>query len=248
VEIIDGLRANTSKGTIGSVRALLERGPRGSVLDAPAGTGAMSKILRDLGFEVTALEIDRDLFRVEGVGVVSADMNRGLPFPDASFDHAVCVDGIEHLENPYFTVREFERVLRPGGRLVFSTPNISAFRSRFRFLMTGHHNKGKTPLPEESPTPLDHINLLTFSECRYALHRAGFAIESVVTNRVKAASYPYALLYPLAALTTAAAFRHEKDPRQRDLNRGIYRQLLSWPVAMGETLIVEARKTASGDA
>ena len=40
------------------------------------------------------------------------------------------------------------RVLRPGGLFVLSTPNVSSLRSRFRFLLTGGHNRFKLPLDE----------------------------------------------------------------------------------------------------
>ena len=250
MEIIGGLRANTTAGTTRKVLALLDSPSRGSdagtrcVLDAPAGTGALAQLLKQRGHSVVALEIQPDLFEAKGVSLMLADLESPLPLRDGSFDAAVCMDGIEHLENPYLTVRELARVLRPGGRLVLSTPNISAFRSRARFAFTGFHNKGKTPLQEERPSPLHHINLITFPELRYALHRCGLRLESIATNRVKIAAWPFALLYPFAAIATLVALRHEKDPRQRELNREIVRQMLSWNVAMGETLVVSATKTA----
>jgi len=49
MEIIDGLKANTSKGTSRVILSLLEGQPIGSVLDAPAGEGAMSRLLAKRG-------------------------------------------------------------------------------------------------------------------------------------------------------------------------------------------------------
>jgi ubiquinone/menaquinone biosynthesis C-methylase UbiE len=43
-----------------------------------------------------------------------------LPFDDSSFDCVYCVDVIEHLPTPAFFVKEFFRVLRPGGELLLS--------------------------------------------------------------------------------------------------------------------------------
>ncbi len=119
------------------------------MLDAPAGQGVISKLLVAKGYAVTALNLDKDAFRVSGIPLVTGDMNKGLPFEDGSFSYVVCVGGIEHLENPYALIREFKRILAPGGHLLITTPNISALRSRGKYLLTGFHNKAEKPLTEE---------------------------------------------------------------------------------------------------
>jgi len=242
VEILGGLAADTSEGTIRRVLSLLEDRPGGRVLDAPAGAGALCRWLAQRGCDVTALDISDADFAAKEVPFVAADLDQRLPFSDEAFDYVLCVDGIEHLESPYFTIREFARILRSGGGLIISTPNISALRSRARFLFTGFHNKGKTPLNEADPSPSHHINLMTFPELRYALHTCGLRLHTVAANRVKLAALPYCLLLPFVWLGTRVAFRREKDAAQRRPNREILRQLLSWPVWAGETLVLLARK------
>ena len=240
MEIVEGLKANTTKGTTRRVLQLLEGATCGWVLDAPAGSGALSRLLERRGHRVLAAEIEPEQFEAREVALVVVDLEARFPLADRSFDYAVCMDGIEHLEDPFGALREFARILRTGGTLILSTPNISALRSRARFLLTGFHNKGKTPLAEERPSPLHHVNLMTFPELRYALHKNSLFLSAIESNRAKAAALPYLLLYPFAALATLLAFRHEHDPRQRELNREIYTQMLSWNVAMGETLILAA--------
>lgn len=236
-------RELTSKHTHAVVARLLaaERHCR-VVLDIPCGEGAFLERLRELGLDGRGADI---VNRLAPLGVrapfTAADMNAPLPFADAGFDAVVCIDGIEHLERPFDFVRECRRVLRPGGVLIVSTPNISALRSRWRWLLTGFHNKGKVPLDEQAPNPWHHVNLFAFPALRYLLHRHGLRITAVATNRVKPISWLYLPLWPVAALVTALAFRRwEKDPAQRARNAEILRQMLTPAVAFGETMIVKA--------
>ena len=153
MEIIGGLKVNTSKGTSGVILSMLEGRPKGRVLDAPAGAGAISRLLGKRGHDVIAFEIDEREFTAKEVTLVIGDMNRPLPFWDDSFDYIACIDGIEHLENPYFAIREFARTLKPGGELFISTPNISAFRSRVRFFLRASTTKGKYHFRSETLHP-----------------------------------------------------------------------------------------------
>lgn len=146
---------------------------------------------------------------------------------------------------PWGFILECHRVLRPGGHLILSTPNISALRSRWRYLVTGFHNKGKVPLDETHVTPRHHVALLSFPQLRYMLHRSGFQITEVTTNRIKTVSWIYAPLVPLARVITKGVFhKEEKDPAQRERNREIMKQMFSCDVLFGEALILQARALA----
>lgn len=235
---------NTSKNTHPTVlRLLLEEEPQvRKVLDIPCGAGAFTLRLLERGKEVYAGDIE-NLLQVDAPRFYLADMNRRLPFEDAYFDAVVSVDGIEHLERPFDFVTEAARILRKGGVLIVSTPNISALRSRWRFLLTGHHNKGKTPLDELRPSPLHHISLLTFPALRYMLHRSGLVIEKIAANRMKLVSLGYGLLVPFAFPATFWVYaREEKDPLRRARNYEIMKQVFSPPVLFGETIILKARR------
>jgi ubiquinone/menaquinone biosynthesis C-methylase UbiE len=62
-----------------------------------------------------------------------------LPFPDATFDRALCLDVLEHLtfdEQPR-ALAELFRVLKPGGALLVSIPNLAHLQSRVHFLLQG---------------------------------------------------------------------------------------------------------------
>ena len=214
------------------------------ILDAPCGAGALCQALAKNGFEAWGADVDpecgaRPLLHER---FLIADFNRLLPCPDSRFDAVFCVEGIEHLEDRYAFLREVCRVLRPGGTLVLTTPNIVSLRSRMRFLGSGFFHKDPRPLNESGRHPLHHIGLSTFSDLRYALHTSGFVLTAAGCTHVKPVSYAYSLLAPWIWLYTRLAFRKEKDPAQRARNREIRRTLSSPALLFGENLLLTARK------
>ncbi len=212
------------------------------ILDIPCGVGSLLLHLEGAGFDIDAADCEDLPTRVPGVVFSLADMNRPLPYPANQFDAVVSIDGIEHIERTFDFVRECRRILRPGGTLIVTTPNISALRSRWRWFLTGFHNKAKSPLDEAHPNPLHHIRMMSLPDLRYVLHTNGFRVTAVCTNRIKAISWVYALWAPLVYLATAWVFASEEhDPAQRLRNREILAELFSRPVLFGETLIVMAQ-------
>ena len=107
------------------------------VLDLSCGGGATSKMLTSHGFEVVATDYTpppsiQGIHRVAGV-----DLNEYLPFRSAAFNGVNLIEVIEHIEHQAQLIREISRVLREGGVMVISTPNILNVLSRLRFLFTG---------------------------------------------------------------------------------------------------------------
>ena len=234
-------RADAAKGTHNAVLDLVRSTPDcKKVLDIPCGEGAFTQVLLREGYDTYSADCLHNI-RVETGAFVDADMNKPLPFADAEFDAIVCIDGIEHIENPYGFAKESARIIRKGGSLILSTPNISSLRSRWRWLMTGFHNKGKVPLDETDQNPTHHVNLLEFHKIRYMLHREGFRITDITTNRSKWPAFLFAPLIPLSYLLTRRAFQKEiKRAAVRGFAPTVLRQMFSWPVLFGETLILRA--------
>ncbi len=148
------------------------------VLDAPAGGGELSNALRERGVDVVSLDIGA----CEGKkNWIQADLNKTLPFTDSSFDRIVSVEGIEHLENPFFLLREFYRLVKDGGYVVVTTPNTVNLRSRLKFLLTGN-------LFWFGASAIDsfgHIMPMMPSIIRYASKKAGFKnVEIHVSRRL----------------------------------------------------------------
>ncbi len=75
-------------------------------------------------------ECDVDLFDAE---------KHVYPYADESFDTVLCCELIEHLfEDPMHMMSEINRILKPGGHLIMTTPNIGSLRSVSAILL-GYH-------------------------------------------------------------------------------------------------------------
>lgn len=210
------------------------------VLDAPTGEGALAEALAHDGYEVHALDMDGKALLSLGDRFRFADLNQPLPYPGGRFELAACVEGVEHLENPWGLLRELRRVLAPRGTLILTTPNTASLRSRVRFFGSGFYHTDKTPLDESARHPLHHIGLRTFTEWRYMLHTSGFRIGEVGASHVKPVSYLYAPWAAWMWLYTAIAFRKEKNAGQRARNLQIRRELHSRALLFGENLLLVA--------
>jgi SAM-dependent methyltransferase len=112
--------------------------PPARVLEVGVTPGQFTRLLVESGYTVSGVDLDpegrRALWDELGVEVRRANLEREpLPFADQSFDWIVFSEVIEHLVySPLPVLREFRRVLAPGGRVVISTPNELYFKSRLR--------------------------------------------------------------------------------------------------------------------
>ncbi len=181
---------------------MIEKNTDKVVADIPSGSGAFIQRLKDAGFrELIAIDIE-NILQIEHDKFVQADMTKPFPISDKTCDILVCIDGIEHIDEQFFFIKESHRILEDEGEIVISTPNISNLRSRWKWFITGHHHKCNSPLDETNPNPLHHIGMISFAELRYMLHSNGFIIEDIRTNRIKPIAFIYSIFLPFIYLTT----------------------------------------------
>lgn len=98
--------------------------PAGRVLDLGCGIGHSYRELAPR--DTIGVDLDAGALAGQERETVRADMRR-LPFADRSFASVLSVQSIEHVPDPDAVLREVVRVLAPGGRAVFVTPNRLTF-------------------------------------------------------------------------------------------------------------------------
>jgi SAM-dependent methyltransferase len=113
--------------------ALRRVAPGSRILDAGAGTQRYKKFCSHLNY------VSQDIAQYDGVGddvglqTGSFDFGKldivsdigSIPEPDASFDAIMCIEVFEHLPDPQPALREFGRLLKPGGTLIITSPFCS---------------------------------------------------------------------------------------------------------------------------
>ena len=123
------------------VELIEELNIQGDCLDFGAGIGNLTQLLqsRDCFNSITAADImQRPVGIDNSIKWISWDLNESLDIPSQQFDIIVSAEVIEHLENPRAIVREWFRLLRPNGIIIFSTPNNESWRSLIALLIQGH--------------------------------------------------------------------------------------------------------------
>ena len=141
-----------------------------SVIDIGCATGALLADLRDRGWRVTGVEISpcSEYARNERrLDVRSLPLEKNI-FPQAHFDVVLASHLIEHLNDPGSFLIEANRVLKEGGRIFITTPNISGFQARI------YGGLWRSAI-------FDHLYLFSVRTLSKLLKKTGFKIERIRT-------------------------------------------------------------------
>jgi SAM-dependent methyltransferase len=232
-------------------RILGEQTERGLLLDVPAGEGALAARLLGAGFAVRCCDLYPEIFRLRAVEIKGGDLSGTLPYADETFDFITCVEGLEHIENPQQAIREFARLLRAGGGLVVTVPNILNIEERVKWLLHGYTSHFK-PISREALARVRaelggmeevalHINPISYAELRYTLEKYGFEVQKIYRDKPKAHLWAY---WPLVALIRLVTRFTSAEKRRERWSA----ELQSDEILLGgNTLIVHAVKRTRND-
>jgi SAM-dependent methyltransferase len=230
----------------------------GALLDIPAGAGQESRALGAFGYRVCSVDLFADSRSETSMGTVCADANFTFPFHDRTFDYVLSREGIEHLENQSGFVRECARVLKPGGTIVVTTPNLMHLSARASQFLTGQRNL-RRGLANEVQTLRGsvgsrlhhgHIFLIDYFRMRYILRLAGFDRLRLSTDRYSPTSIALCWWVPILYIAskfsvwTAARNARRKGYKETPgvVAREILRHVLSPALLFGKRMIVIAEK------
>jgi ubiquinone/menaquinone biosynthesis C-methylase UbiE len=159
--------------------------PQTVLLDAGCGRSA-ERLIRLSKHAGRSIGVDIVHFTPEAARNVNIELVQAglesLPLQDASIDLAYSVSVMEHLREPEAVYREIYRVLRPGGRFLFLTPNFWDYASLAAKIIPNRfhpwlvrHTEGR---PEEDTFPT-YFRSNTHSSIRRLARSTGFELEQI---------------------------------------------------------------------
>jgi len=230
------------------------------VIDIPAGSGHSSRILQSLGADVRPMDLFPEFFSVDGLTCANADLTGILPLADHTADWILFQEGIEHLSDQLHPLKEMNRVLKPAGTLIVTTPNYSNMRSRLSyFLNESEYYKYMPPNeiesvwmshPETAQLYFGHVFNIGIQKLRALGIFSGFAITAVHPTRISNTAFLlFCICFPFLFLANKRAFRRamrslpDVDPSLKKKVFGEqYRYGLSPEILCSGHLIVEFTK------
>ncbi|MHB8469189.1 MAG: class I SAM-dependent methyltransferase [Gaiellaceae bacterium] len=144
------------------------------VLDVGCSSGYLAGPLVERGNVVVGLELDPAAAReaeehCERVLIGDVE-TMALPLEPGSFDVVLCGDVVEHLRDPVRALARLRPLLRPGGLLVVSTPNVANWALRLALLA------GRWRYTDRGVLDRTHTHLFTRRTLAEALAEAGYRV------------------------------------------------------------------------
>lgn len=203
-------------------KSYIPPGPEVKLLDIGAGEGALSRRLLEAGYQVEACELYTEQFKLEEVPCHEVDLNKPWPFEDESADGIIAVELVEHIEDHLTLFEEASRVLKPGGRLMFTTPNILSLKSRISFLFTGYFYSFEPLSKHGFADGRPHVSSFTIDRYRYVLKNVGLDLVGLETDKMQNSSRAWFFLVPLIRLVTAMKWGKGEDIKMQNSSKALF--------------------------
>lgn len=216
------------------------------VVDIPAGDGRASYMFNKKGAIVKAFDMYPEFMEAKEIDASYADMTEPLPLESESVDFLICQEGIEHVPNHLSLLREFNRVLKKGGKLILTTPSMSHLRARLsHFLFESDFWRRMPPteldniwFSEKHPEKIyfGHLFLLGVHHLETLTTLSGFKVsERLKTDIGNSSVLLGAIFYPIlliSSLITYRLYRKKNDHIPKEVRKRILwkhvRLNLSW--------------------
>lgn len=177
---VDCLYCHAVPGTIETsiiqlVELLKKDNNRNRLLNLGGGTGQVSNMLTELGFDVINVDIE---VKVEDPKNIRLDLNsdQDFPFKKEFFDFVFCQEVIEHIENPWKLLRRINETLKDNAFLLLTMPNIQSTHSKKIFTKKGYFHWF-------TPDCFSyHINPLPVWEIELIAQKTGFVLKELRGN------------------------------------------------------------------
>ena len=162
-----------AKEIVGSKIMWLNAQPNGELLDVGCGNGSFLAGMKKLGWNVSGVEPDANAAKIAmdrlAVSIAVGTLEKAN-FSDNSFDAITAHHVIEHMHDPIGFLRESLRLLKPGGKLVVTSPNVASWGHRV-FRMSWR----------ELDVPR-HLHIFSPQTIRICAEEVGFTVETLRTT------------------------------------------------------------------
>jgi SAM-dependent methyltransferase len=211
----------------------------GLALDISAGDGLSTKMLEERRWRVFPTE-----YHPRRKGWTAVNLDDDLPFRAHTFDLVMMLEVVEHLADIPHMLREIARVMKPGGVAILSTPNRLNVTSRLHYLLSGFYKGRRAPLPYHFRVE-DGRNwhVMGLNDFHWMAHGFGFRLDALGRSKRKLKTRILAALMflPIAAFSYLLYVRKVKDPQQQQINRELFRLMMSADCLMNENIVMRFR-------
>jgi methionine biosynthesis protein MetW len=149
------------------------------VLDVGCSSGSFGQLIKSSqNIEVWGVELDRDA-ALEATKkldkVINSAFSADLDLPKQGFDCIIFNDVLEHLADPWAALKYSRELLREGGSIVASIPNVRYFNNAWEFLVEKNWNYTDWGILDKT-----HLRFFTQRSILSLFENLDYKVESIV--------------------------------------------------------------------